>query len=635
MAADPAQGEAQLRAFLAAWPAGALADDALLRLAERALARDDEAAARAHLDALLRQHPTGDRSDAARVELARLELARGDGDAAAAAMGRVRLSRLSQPERREAYGVLARVARDPVARLRWLARLRAELHDPEEIAAVDARIDAVVLELDARSLERAAGQLGDEIPAARALVRAAELALDADEVERARDLVERASALPLAPAYEDALRAVRERLRLHDEGEFDVAELPSLEQLGEVAPADVSRARGTLGVVLPLTGPFARFGEESLEGVLLAAGIFPAGPEGPEVRLRIRDTGGRPERAAEVVRELAAAGDVAAIVGPLLSGECEAAAAEAQAAGLPLLALSSREEIARDRPFVFRVRTTPHDEVRMLVDYATRVLGAQSFAILYPRDVYGRGLRRLFWDEVEAAGGQVVSVASYDPEANDFGDPIRRLVGYVLLTPAEKRLIEKREEMLSRARRLPHDKAIALRDEARAMTGPDDEPLPPIVDFDALFIPESYEKVGLIAPHLAYHEVVGMRLLGASGWHHPQLLELAQQHVEGAVFTAHFFSESPIPFVRGFADAYSATFGAPADVFAAQAYDATRLALAQLARGRSSPEAVRDGLLLTKAWPGVTGVLSMRGDGNAQKRPFVLGVERGHVRQLE
>ena len=46
-------------------------------------------------------------------------------------------------------------------------------------------------------------------------------------------------------------------------------------------------------------------------------------------------------------------------------------------------------------------------------------------------------------------------------------------------------------------------------------------------------------------------------------------------------------------------------------------------------------EALRDGLLTTRAYPGVTGVLSMRSDGNASKRPYLLAVERGRIVQVE
>jgi ABC-type branched-subunit amino acid transport system substrate-binding protein len=277
----------------------------------------------------------------------------------------------------------------------------------------------------------------------------------------------------------------------------------------------------------------------------------------------------------------------------------------------------------------------PSEEVATLVDHAMGALGASRFAILYPRDAYGRGLRRLFWEAVEERGGSVVGVASYEPEATDFGEPIRRLVGYTLLSPGEKEALRRRDEVENRARRLPPDQGAALREKARAITGPGGQPLPPIVDFDALFIPESQDKVVLIAPQLAFHEAVGMRLLGPNGWYGPELVKIAREHVEGARFTAHFYSDSELAVVRDFRGRFEDAFATPPDVFAAQAYDATNLVLVQLARGRETREAVREGVLAVSAYPGVSGVLTMRADGNARKRPYLLGVEGGRVTQLE
>ena len=120
-------------------------------------------------------------------------------------------------------------------------------------------------------------------------------------------------------------------------------------------------ATGTLGVVLPLSGPLAEFGEQSLMGVLLAARVFEESDT--EVRVLVRDSQGRPELAAEAVRDLAADDDVTAIVGPLAGGECEAAAAAAEQAEVPLLTLTSRAQIAATRPHVLRLRTRPDEEV--------------------------------------------------------------------------------------------------------------------------------------------------------------------------------------------------------------------------------------------------------------------------------
>ncbi len=630
----PRSARLSLESFVKRWPESPLAADASARLGQLALKRRDDDAALRHFAFIVDSHPESDLADLARVELAKLYQARGDREAAATVLARAQLSQLAVDEQREAYRLLVDVASDRVARIRWLAQLRAVEPDEDAQALIDVEIDELLLTMDDSELTRASEQIGKQIPGARILLRAADLALDEGDLSLARRNLLRSRRLPIAPRYRARLAAVTERLRLREEGPLEEIELPSLAEAARREIPSTRGATGTLGVVLPLSGPYARVGEESLHGVLLAAGVFGPTPKAggePRVRVVVRDSAGRPERAAEAVRQLARDDEVAAIIGPLLSGECEAAAAAADSAGVPLLALSAREEISRSRPNVFRVRTMPKEEVDALVRHAMQKLEAHRFAILYPRDAYGRGLRRLFWEAVEARGGRVVGIASYDPEATDFAGPIRRLVGYEMLTPGEKEALEERAKMMRRARRLPPEEAFLLRQEARALTGPEGELLPPIVDFDALFIPESHEKVVLIAPQLAYHEALGARLLGPNGWYHPDLVPIARGHVEGAVFTALFFPDSPLPFVRAFTRNFESTYAAKPDVFAAQAYDAANLVLVQLARGLASREAVRDGMLSLQAYPGVTGVLSMRADGNARKRPFLLGIERGRI----
>ncbi len=630
---DPDGTARALEAFLERYPESPLADDALMRLGEIAQGRGDTETALRRYRAVETQHPTGEQVDAARVEIARIELAAGNRPAAAEAISRARLSRLSSAELRMAYRVLADVAEAPEEKLRWLGRVRGAETDEEAVARVDVEIDDLLVQMDAAQLVAAADQIGREVPAARTWLEASSRALDEGDLEEARERLDRASRLPLAESYQVRLTTVGERLRLREAGPAPDVVLPTFADVQGDSGPRTEGAVGTLGVVLPLSGKFASFGEESLQGILLAAGVFGSDGAGPRIRVLIRDTAGRPERAAAAVRELADEG-VVAIVGPLLSGECEAAASAADSAGVPLLALTAREEVSAARPHVFRVRTMPREEVVALVDHAMGNLGAQRFAILYPRDSYGRGLRRLFWRAVEERGGEVVGVASYAPDATDFAEPIRKLVGYTLLTPAEKEALEERADMERRARRLPPEEAAELRLEAKAITGPDEEPLPPIVDFDALFIPESHEKVVLITPQLAFHEAVGMTLLGPNGWYHDDLVPIAREHVEGAHFTTHFYSESRLPFVREFAGRYESAYAEPPEALAAQAYDATNLVLVQLADGSESREDVRDGVLEVEGYAGVTGVLTMRADGNARKRPFLLAVERGRIKQV-
>jgi len=528
----------------------------------------------------------------------------------------------------------AGTSRDPVARIRWLATLRADELDEQARARIDAQIDELLVQLDRAQLALVAKRVEPEIPAARALLASAERALDVGDYDGARSGIERASRMQMAPAYAARLPLAADRLQTLESGRADIEFFPTFEDAASVGLPSTSGAQGVIGVVLPLSGNFAAFGQEALRGILLAAETFEARlpiEQRPRIRIVIRDSGGLPGLAAAAVRELAQEEGVTAIIGPLLAKECEAAAAAAEAQRVPLLALTSRKEIASGRSYVFRVRTMPSDEVQTLVDYAMRELEARRFAILYPRDAYGSGVSGLFWDAVEERGGRVVALAAYDPESVDFGDSIRRLVGYELLTAEETVLIVEREKLIRSARRLPTEEAALVREEARAMLGPDEEPLPPIVDFDALFIPESHEKVALIAPQLAFHEATGATLLGTEAWNHPDLVSIARKHVEGAYFTASFYADSSVAYVREFADRYVETFGAPADDFSASAYDAAKMLLVQLVRGANSRQDVRDRLLGIKGFPGVSGVLSMRTDGNARKRPFLLSIRRGQI----
>jgi ABC-type branched-subunit amino acid transport system substrate-binding protein len=631
---DPEAAEQQLGRFLLKWPRSPLAGDASLRLAEIALARGDQDVALRHYDYVIRNFPSGNRADSARVGAASIEFEQGNEEAAKRALERVDLRRLSDAERQRAGSILEQVARDPISRIGWLATLRADEGDAQARTRIDTQIDDRLANLDQAQLALVAKQLEPEIPAARALLIAAERALDIGDFDAARSGIKKASRMQMAPAYAVRQALAADRLQTLESGRADTEFFPTFEDAASVGLPLTDRAQGVIGVVLPLSGNFAAFGLEALRGILLAAGTFDAQipiDQRSRIRIEVRDSGGSPGLAAAAVRELAQEEGVTAIIGPLLSKECEAAAVTAEIQRVPLLALTSRKEVASGRSYVFRVRTMPSDEVETLVDHAMRELEAQRFAILYPRDAYGSGVSSLFWDAVEQRGGRVVALAAYDPEAVDFGDAIRRLVGYELLTADEQALIKEREKLIRSARRLPPEEAAVVREEARGMLGPNDDPLPPIVDFEAIFIPESHEKVALIAPQLAFHEATGATLLGTEAWNHPDLVSIARKHVEGAYFTASFFGESTVAYVREFADRYVETFGAPADDFSATAYDAARLLLVQLARGANSRQDVRDRMLEVRGFPGVSGVLSMRADGNARKRPFLLSVRRGRI----
>ena len=78
-----------------------------------------------------------------------------------------------------------------------------------------------------------------------------------------------------------------------------------------------------------------------------------------------------------------------------------------------------------------------------------------------------------------------------------------------------------------------------------------------------------------------------MKLLGPSGWHHPDLLRIAGPTVDGAFFSSGFDPSHPSPLVQDFVARYRAAYGREPTPFAAQGFDAANLVGLQLAERRA------------------------------------------------
>lgn len=580
--------------------------------------------------------------DALQVALARERLAAGEIEVARDLAADVQLARLSEEQRFDAIRLFADIAlasEEPVDALRWLSLLR-DRSEADDRAAVESEIDALFSPQSTQTLVAAAETLGGRSPAAEIWLEIARREIDAGQSDRAKIALGRLQPLRLRPEQETRAEALEAAIAGDDGGRdprFAGSLPPRLSELGMDAPGDYS-GRGTIGVVLPLSGPVAKVAEETLQGVLLATGSFDRGARGRRrggVEVVVHDTGGDPARAAQAVRDLAARGDVLGVIGPLLREEVQAAAGAAEQSKLPLITLTRREVVAAERSSVFRIGLTRAAEAESLVEYAVGRLGIRRVAILYPRDEYGEEFRTLLWLALERAGAEVVGVSSYDPESTDFADPIRSLVGFDFMSPEARSLLQKRDRLLDRAKRLGPEDAKAMRDQARGLRLADGKDLPPIVDFDAIFIPDAHDKVGLIAPQLAFHRIRGPRLFGSSGWHHPDLLPIAGRHVEGAFFTSGFDAKYPSPLVQEFSRRFQGNFERPATTFAAQGFDAANLLQLQLMRGSTTPSDVRRALLATSVYPGVSGAMAFEPDGNIARRPFLVGVKRGEITPID
>ena len=385
----------------------------------------------------------------------------------------------------------------------------------------------------------------------------------------------------------------------------------------------------TVGCVLPISGRYKDYGDRVLRGLLMAAqDLQSQSAIGGEIQLIIKDSESDPDTAVAAVRDLVLDQRVAAIIGPLSRVAAEAAAEEAQNLWVPIITLTQKQGVNNIGPFVFRSFLSNEQQTRALVEYAVLGLGYRRFAMLSPNDSYGTRLVQLFWDELDRLGAEVRGVEFYDPSQTDFADQIKKLVGLYYPRP-ESEITEESKQVMD-TQNMTEESDVTVPEEPT-----EEEPLP-IVDFEAVFIPDSYSQVGLIAPQFAYYDVTGIKMLGTNLWNSPKLVEMAAPYLQGSVFVDGFFAGSSIPLTNQFVLRYQQFYGENPGYPEALAYDTLRLLERALNQpGVTSRPLLRDALLAIRDLPGVAGTASVGPEGEVNKPPFLINVYRRRLEEIQ
>jgi ABC-type branched-subunit amino acid transport system substrate-binding protein len=288
---------------------------------------------------------------------------------------------------------------------------------------------------------------------------------------------------------------------------------------------------------------------------------------------------------------------------------------------------------------------TAEAQAKALVEFAMARRGHRRFAVMFPNMSYGQELAQAFWDEAEDRGGQITAAESYEPDRTTFAPLVRSMVGKANLDDrADYR--EQLQEIL-KTEKDPYRRRRAI-EKLR-------ERLPPVTDFDAVFIPDFARNVALIAPALAVEDVVSatcdqaevervrkatgradlmpVQLLGANGWDDPDLVDKAGRYVQCAVFVDGFFAGSERPETRKFVDVFQARYGRVPSILEASAYDAASLVRATSERGAASRDEVRR-VLGAMELRGATGDLRFDERREVAKPLFFLTVDGEGIREL-
>jgi branched-chain amino acid transport system substrate-binding protein len=388
--------------------------------------------------------------------------------------------------------------------------------------------------------------------------------------------------------------------------------LKNIDSLRKVEPK-------TIGVVLPLSGKTAAIAQRTLRGIQLGLGLD--GSPNSSFRLAVLDSQGNPEVARRAVERLVTEDNVIAVIGGLLSKTAAAEAAQASELGVPTLSLSLKSGVTELSPLVFRNSLTTEMQVRRLVRTSMEGLGYRRFAILYPNDSYGVDAANLFWDEVLARGGQITAAQIYSAKETDFRDVVSRLVGTFHV---DARL----EEFKARSKDLAEANATKSKS-ARLNTK--DSVLPPQLDFEAIFIPDSLKAFGQIAATLSYSEVRNVKLLGTNLWNVDGVAKRAGNFASNLMFVDSYSSKDNRFLNSSFVKIYRKEFNGDPGLFEVQGYDSALMLRQLISQGASSRSTLAQALTGLKNLPGLLGPLTM-GDDREILRPVVaLTLEKGEI----
>jgi branched-chain amino acid transport system substrate-binding protein len=331
-----------------------------------------------------------------------------------------------------------------------------------------------------------------------------------------------------------------------------------------------------LGVVLPMSGGTATFGLETSQGVRMAVEEINGKGE-IKIQMILEDDKSEVTDAANAAKKLINIDKVQAIIGSIASSNTNAAAPIAQASKVPLLtSASTNVSITQKGEFVSRICFLDDFQGLAMARFAINDLKAKKAAIVVDSaSDYSMGLSGAFKKAFAEMGGEIVVEVSYVQKDQDFSSQLTKI----------------------RSRKP-----------------------------DVIFAPGYYTEIGNM---LKQAKTLGIkaRFLGGDGWSSPKLYEIAGDAATGHYYADHFFHEDTDPKVKEFVKRFKQKWKVEPSAMAALGYDAVYVmadAAKRIGGNKIDPSSLMQNINQTKDFAGVTGLISLDSNRNANKSLVVL-----------
>lgn len=350
------------------------------------------------------------------------------------------------------------------------------------------------------------------------------------------------------------------------------------------APASSTTAETPIkiGVLSPLTGPIAAYGQDQINGVNMAVEEINAagGLLGRQLTVQVEDDEKKPELAASLTQKLINDG-VSVIIGGMSSSSTMAGGPIADRAKVLMISPWSTNPKAAEGDWVFRACFSDEFQGRIEAKYAVETLACKRPAMLLDvGDDGSKGQGEVIQKTLDELGVPLITVENYTTGDKDFRAQLTKIKG---LNP------------------------------------------------DCLLTPNYYGEDALIRVQM---QELGLDLpmIGGDGNDAPEFFTIAGDAANGMRMTTHYAPDDPRQAVQDFRKKYEAKFNEVPRSTAALAYDAMMLyKIAVEKAGSWDSEKIREALAgLTDITTLVTApTFSMDATGTGVKALTIVRAENG------
>lgn len=343
-----------------------------------------------------------------------------------------------------------------------------------------------------------------------------------------------------------------------------------------------------VGLIAPLTGEVAVYGNAVKEAVQLYINDFNAADHPFDINLIIYDDKGDPTEAMNAYNKLVYQDDIAVLLGPVTSSPTFGVAEASVDDGIPALTpTATHPDVTTYGDNFFRACFEDPFQGGSMAKFAANELKAKTAAIIYNNaDTYSIGLRDAFTKTAEEVGLSVTATEAYGASDIDFRAQLTNII----------------------------------------KTNP-----------DVLFIPYYYNVTYMICSQARELGYTGT-FLGVDGTDGVLAIDGADVSVfDGMFFANHYSADSDSPITQAFIKEYKDAYGATPNALAALGYDGAMIVCDALERvynegveidGESSYEAIIEAIRATDL-DGVTGHITFDENNNPIKTLSIIQIKDG------